>query len=38
MKKAIWREVGVALVTAIVVIAIVGRWPAARRVMFPPPR
>ena len=31
-----WREIGVMALTAVVVMAIVGRWPAARRVILPP--
>ena len=35
MKKTIWREISIALITTVVVIVIIGRWSAARRAIFP---
>ena len=30
-----WKGIGIVALTAVVVMAIVGRWPAARRVILP---
>ena len=33
--RADWRGIGVIALTAVAMMAIVSRWPAARRVIFP---